>query len=245
MLFILNQMVYKAGGMDAIFKIDNLEPNAWKQPEVKAAAEALYQLADNGYIMDGTFGLTHTEAEVAWLQGKAVFIPSGSWLENEVKGVIPQGFDMEVHPTPSLSSGDKVPFEGVRASVGERFIVPSKGKNVQGGKEFLRILFSKQGARYFAQNTKSMAVVQGSTEGLDLGTAFASVQAASNAAGPNTFIAMYGTWYQKLYDEARNQLGAMLQKQITPDDYMNKVQAMADQVAKDDSIKKYKRSPTS
>ncbi|MBX6341358.1 MAG: carbohydrate ABC transporter, N-acetylglucosamine/diacetylchitobiose-binding protein, partial [Thermomicrobiaceae bacterium] len=241
MLFILHQMAYKAGGFDVIANLDNLAPNAWKQPEVKAAAEALYALADKGYIMEGTAGLTHTEAQAAWLNGKAVFIPCGSWLENEMKGLIPQGFTMVVKPTPRLSANDKLPFEAIQASAGETFIVPSKAKNVQGGKEFLRILFSKQGARFFAQNTKSLTVVLGSADGLELGSAFASVKEASEKAGNNTFIALYPTWYRKLYDEARNQLGAMLTKQIKPDEFLDKVQAMADQVAKDSSIKKYKR----
>ena len=241
MLNLMNQMVYKAGGLDAIKKLDNLEPNAWKQPEVKAAAEALYQLADKGYIMPGTEGLTHTESQAQWLQGKAVFIPCGSWLENEEKGLIPDNFNMVVKPTPSLGGSDKVPFEGIQASAGEAFIVPSKGKNVAGGKEFMRILFSKQGGRFFAENTKSLTVVQGSADGLDLGSAFASVKAASDAAGPNTFIALYGTWYAKMADALKDQMGAMLTKKITPADFLDKAQQIADDTAKDSSIKKYHR----
>lgn len=241
MTSIMNQMVYKQGGIQAIAKIDNLEPNAWQQPEVKNALEALYQLADKGYLLPGTEGLTHTESQAEWLKGKAVFIPCGSWLENEEKGLIPDNFNMVVKPTPSLSASEKVPFEGIQSAAGEGFIVPAKGKNVAGGKEYLRILFSKQGARFFSENTKSLTVVQGSADDLKLGSAFESVRAANTAAGPNTFIAQYGTWYKKLGDEARDQMGALLTKQIKPADFMVKVQKMADDVAKDDSIKKYKR----
>lgn len=240
MLNLMMQLVYKNGGLDAIKNIDNLAPNAWKQPAVKAAAEALYQLADKDYIMPGTAGLTHTEAQAAWLQGKAVFIPCGTWLENEEKGLIPNNFNMVVQPTPSLA-GDKIPFEGINAYAGETFIVPSKGKNVQGGKEFLRILFSKQGARFFSENTKSLTVVLGSADGLDLGTAFASAQDAVKKAGDNTFVALFGTWYAKLASDMKDQVGAMLTKQIKPDDFLNKAQQIADTTAKDSSIKKYQR----
>lgn len=241
MTMVMDQMVFKQGGIQAIAKIDNLEPNAWRQPEVKNAVDALYQLADKGYLLPGTEGLTHTESQAEWLKNKAVFIPCGSWLENEEKGLVPDGFNMVVQPTPSLSASDKVPFAGIQSSAGEGFIVASKGKNVAGGKEFLRILYSKQGARFFSENTKSLTVVQGSADGLKLGSAFESVQAANTAAGANVFVAQYGTWYKKLQDEAKDKMGALLTKQIKPADFIDNVQKMADDVAKDDSIKKYKR----
>jgi N-acetylglucosamine transport system substrate-binding protein len=240
MLNLMDQLVWKHGGLEATKSIDNLEPNAWTQPAVKDAAQALYELAARDYIMPGTAGLTHTESQAEWLQGKAVFIPCGTWLENEEKGLIPDNFNMVVRPTPSLGS-DKVPFEGVNAYAGETFIVPAKGKNVQGGKEYLRILFSKQGARFFSQNTKALTVTVGSADGLDLGTAFASAQDVVNKAGTNTFVALYGTWYKKLSDDIKDQMGAMMTKQITPEEFVSKAQQLADDTAKDSSVKKYKR----
>jgi N-acetylglucosamine transport system substrate-binding protein len=241
MMMVLNQMVYKAGGMEAIKSIDNLESNAWKQPAVQAAVNALYQLPAKDYIMSGTEGLTHTESQTAWLQGKAAFIPCGNWLENEMKGLIPDGFNMVIQPTPSLTSSDKVPLQGIQGGGGEGFIVPSKGKNVAGGKEYLRELLSKQGARFFSQNTRALSTVAGAAEGLDLGTAFASVDQAVKAAGSNTFVAQYGDWYKKLNDDASNAMGAMLNKRSTPDEFMNTAQQIADGVAQDNSIKKYHR----
>jgi len=241
MQMLMDQFVYKNGGYQAIKNIDNLEPNAWSQDAVKNSLNALYELAQKGYIMKGTEGLTHTEAQAAWLQGKAVFIPCGTWLENEMKGLIPNGFDMVVSPTPALA-GDKIPFTGINAYAGENFIVASHGKNPQGGKEWIRLLASKQAARFFSQNTKSLTVVVGSADGLDLGTAFASAQQVVKNAGTNLFYSMYGTWYTELGTEANNQMGELLNNRLTPAQYIQKVQKMADQVAKDSSIPKYKRS---
>jgi len=241
MMMVLNQMVFKAGGMEAIKSIDNLEPNAWKQPAVVSSVNALYQLAAKDYIMSGTEGLTHTESQTAWLQGKAAFIPCGNWLENEMKVVIPDGFNMVIQPTPAVTTSDKVPFQGIQGGGGEGFIVPSKGKNVPGGKEYLRALMSKQGAKFFSQNTRALSSVAGAAEGLDLGTAFASVDQAVKAAGTNTFVAQYGDWYKKLNDDASNAMGSMLNKRSTPEQFMGTVQGIADGVAQDSSIKKYHR----
>jgi N-acetylglucosamine transport system substrate-binding protein len=240
---IFNQMVWKHGGMQVYVNLDNLEPNAWKQPAVQDVAEALYMLADRGHFLPGTEGLTNTESQTEWLRGKAVFVPVGSWLENEMKGSIPDGFNMKVQPTPSLS-GDKIAFEGVQSGAGEDFIVPAKGKNAQGGKELLRMLFSKEGARFFAENTRSHTVVLNSADGLQLGTAFESVLSVVAAAGANVLdpLGGYVNWYNKLTTEVNNQMAQLLAKRSKPAEFLDNVQKMDDDIARDPSIKKYQRT---
>jgi N-acetylglucosamine transport system substrate-binding protein len=148
---------------------------------------------------------------------------------------------MVVAPTPSLE-GDQLPFEAIIAAAGEKFIVPAQGKNVQGGKEWLRLLFSMESSRFFAEATKSITATAGSGEGLDLGTAFASVNAVIANAGTNAFPrASYGDWYKDLADEARFQLLALMQKQIDIGEYQDTVQQMADDVKADDAIPKFTR----
>ena len=60
-----------------------------------------------------------------------------------------------------------------------------------------------EGGRFFAENTKSLSVVNGAGDGLDLGTAFTSTQAAITASGGETYVARYGAWYADLMDEAK------------------------------------------
>ncbi len=238
--FVFDQMLYKHDPAAAI-AIDNLEADAWKAPAVSETLEALYMLADRDLLLQGWDGLDHIQSQNEWLQGRGVFLPCGTWLENEMKDSIPPDFNMVVAPTPSLT-GDKIPFSGIIASAGEPFIVPAEGKNVAGGKEWLRLLFSKEGGRFFAESTRSLSVVQGSGEGLDLGTAFASTQEAIAAAGANTFpMARYGDWYKDLADEAKSQMAELLQKRISIEEFQDAVQEMADTVKDDEAIPKYTR----
>jgi N-acetylglucosamine transport system substrate-binding protein len=237
--FVFNQMLWKHDPQ-AIINIDNLEADAWKAPAVQEVAEAMYTLAERDYFGAGWEGLDHTQSQAEWLQGKAAMLPCGTWLENEMRDSIPEGFNMVVAPTPSLP-GDKVPFEGIFAGAGEPFIVPAQAKNVQGGKEWLRLLFSKEGGAKFATLTSSLSVVKGSGEGLDLGTAFASTQAAIAAAGANTFSARYGGWYPSFNDEAKLVLAELLQKRISVADFQDQVQQLADDLKDDDSIPKFTR----
>jgi N-acetylglucosamine transport system substrate-binding protein len=157
-----------------------------------------------------------------------------------MKDSIPEGFDMVIAPTPSLA-GDQIPFEGILSGSGEKFIVPSQGKNVQGGKEWVRLLFSKEGGAKFAEFTKSLSTVQGAGEGLDLGTAFASTTAAIAAAGANTFRWRYPDWYPAFRDEARFVLLDLLQQSISVEEFQDNVQQLADDLKADDSIPKFTR----
>ncbi|CAA9553835.1 MAG: ABC transporter, substrate-binding protein (cluster 1, maltose/g3p/polyamine/iron) [uncultured Thermomicrobiales bacterium] len=237
--FVFDQMLWKHDPQ-AIVNIDNLEADAWKAPAVAEVLEALVMLGEQEFFLSGWEGLDHIQSQNEWLQGKGVFLPCGTWLENEMKDSIPADFNMVVAPTPSLP-GDKIAFEGIFAGGGEPFIVPSEGKNVAGGKEWLRLLFSKEGGRFFAESTKSLSVVQGSGEGLDLGTAFGSTQAALTAAGTNTFTARYGDWYKDLGDTAKSEIASLLQGQSSIEEFQAAVQEASDATKDDPAITKYQR----
>ena len=129
---VLMDMAVKHGGKEVVTAIDSLEPNAWKHESVKLAAEALAEIKAKGYMLEGTEGLDHIQSQTRWNEGKAAFIPSGSWLENEQKKVAPEGFATTVAPTPLLD-GATLPFQSTRVSAAEAFIVPAKAKNVPGG----------------------------------------------------------------------------------------------------------------
>jgi N-acetylglucosamine transport system substrate-binding protein len=240
MRLLFDQMVPKHGGLEALVALDNLEDEAWKSAAVFDAASALRQLYDNDYIMEGTEALSHTESQAAWLNGDAAFIPCGTWLENEMKDLIPEGFTMVVNPSPSLEA-DVVPFEGIGAWAGENFHVSAQGANVQGGKEWMRLLFSKEGAKFFSEDTKALTVVQGAADGLDLGLAFQSAQDGLANAGENAFYSRYADWYPQLSTDSRDQFGLLMTGQVSVEEFQQNVQDSADAVKADDTIPKYTR----
>ncbi|WP_238014498.1 N-acetylglucosamine/diacetylchitobiose ABC transporter substrate-binding protein [Dactylosporangium sp. AC04546] len=234
-------MAAKTGGMDLVKAVDNLEPNAWKADGLKAAAEAFAELAAKGYIMAGSEALSHTESQAAWCQGKAAFIPCGSWLESEQKDVTPKGFDMVMGAVPSRTSGDKLSGAGVQAASSESFIVPAKAKNVAGGQEYLRILFSKQSARSFAETAGTLPAVAGATDGLTLSSGLGSVRDAVTAAGKDAFTYRFRTWYAPLAKAVDDATGELINKRATAAEWADRVQKAADALAKDSSVKKYTR----
>ncbi|MCP9205714.1 N-acetylglucosamine/diacetylchitobiose ABC transporter substrate-binding protein [Streptomyces sp. HD1123-B1] len=240
--FSLYPFIAKIGGADVLTAIDNLEPNAWKHPAVKAAFEAYYELYRKGYILKGTPGLTHIESQTAWNEGKALFIPNGSWVENEAKKTTPKNFQMTVSAPSSLDSGDKMPFGTLWASGGEPFIVPKSAKNPEGGMELLRIMLGEKSTKNFVQQVSSLTSLNGGTEGLSLPPGLASAQQALEKAGKNVVNPRLQDWYVALQKQqiGVGVLGEMMAGRMNPAEAIKKIQKYADETVKDDAVKKYK-----
>ncbi|WP_066944592.1 N-acetylglucosamine/diacetylchitobiose ABC transporter substrate-binding protein [Streptomyces lushanensis] len=240
--FSLYPFIGKIGGREVLDAIDNLEPNAWKHPAVKAAFEAYFELFKKGYILQGTPGLDHIQSQTAWTEGKALFIPNGSWVENEAAKTTPKDFQMKVAAPSGLDSSDKLPFGTIWASGGEPFIVPTKAKNPDGGMEQLRIMLSEASSKNFTTKVKSLTSFNGGTDGLTLSTALQSGVDALAKAGDNVLNPRMQDWYAALQKEkiGVGVLGEMMAGRMTPAEAMNKAQEFADAAAKDDSIKHYK-----
>lgn len=231
------------GGRDIMLKLDNLDSDAWTNPSVLQAAKAWEAVAKAGYILPAAVGLDHTTSQAEWLNGAAAMIPCGSWLENEMKGKVPNGFDMVVQAVPSLTKDDKMPFGALTAGAGEPFIVAEKSANKAGGLEYLRIMLSQPATKKFAELTGNLCAVKDAGKSLsNPSTALKSVADAAAAAGDNMFEVRFMTWYSDLKTAARDATRNLLSGKTTADQYVSVMQEAVDKVAKDPKIKKFKRT---
>lgn len=234
----LVHLIHKTGGIQAIYDLDNLVDDAWKSDAVMQALNMMHQLVENDYILPGTEGLTHTESQAEWLQGNAAFIPCGTWLENEMRELTPEGFDMVIKPLPGP---DESTYESLVAWPGEPYIVPKNAANVVGGMEFMRCMLSKANAQFFAKELSAVMPVFGGSEGVELSSALTSALQAAEAANGG-FRHRFGGWYSDLGRAAANATGELLTGRISPDQFAETVQAAADAVKADDDIPKYTRA---
>ncbi|MFF9915231.1 N-acetylglucosamine/diacetylchitobiose ABC transporter substrate-binding protein [Streptomyces sp. NPDC013457] len=240
--FSLYPMIGKVGGREVLDAIDNLEPKAWEHPAVKACFEAYYELQRKGYILQGTPGLDHIQSQTAWTEGKALFIPNGSWVENEAAKTMPADFNLAVSAPTGIDSSDKMPFGTIWASGGEPFIVPAKAKNIEGGMEQLRIMLSEASSKNFTKSVKSLTAFNGGTDGIELTPGLKSGVAALDKAGQNVVNPRLQDWYVALQKEKIGVagIGEMMAGRATPAETIKKIQKFADEAAKDSSIKHYK-----
>jgi N-acetylglucosamine transport system substrate-binding protein len=196
----------------------------------------IHQLAANEYILPGTEGLTHTESQAEWLQGHAVFIPCGTWLENEMRDLTPEGFNMVIKPVPGPTAAE---YSSILAWPGEGFIVPKNAANVIGGMEFMRCMLSKANAQFFAQQISAIMPVFGGSEGIELSSALQSALTAAETAADGLFNYRWKDWYTAFNDGTRDNMGELLTNRITPEQFVENIQAIADEVKADDDIPKY------
>jgi N-acetylglucosamine transport system substrate-binding protein len=236
--------IAKIGGLESWIAIDNLEPKAWTSNDgVRQVIEHYEELAAKGYFLKGSEGSTHTQSQTKWTKNEAVFIPNGSWLENEAAPTTPKGFDMAVGVLFDGGAGDKLPHGAVRAEPSEPFIVAKQGKNPIGGMELLRIMLSKKHSQNFATKVKSLTSVKGATEGMQLTPGLASASKVVAEGGDNLLMIQLQEWYPKLTDE---QLGGLTSDLLTGNlkakDWIKKAQAFADATARDSAVTKFKRT---
>ncbi|MGI5480103.1 N-acetylglucosamine/diacetylchitobiose ABC transporter substrate-binding protein [Streptomyces lavendofoliae] len=241
--FNLFAQIAKIGGMEKWIAIDNLEPNAWTSNDaVKEVIEHYEELAAKKYFLEGSQGLTHIQSQTAWNKGKAVFIPNGSWVENEAAPTTPADFGMAVGALFD-GTGDKMPHGALRAEPSEPYIVASKGRNPAGGMELLRIMLSRKHAQNFAKKVKSLTCVMDATQGMTLSPGLASASEVFKEAGDNLISLQLQEWYPALTDEKIGGLtGQLLAGELKAADWIRKTQAECDKVAKDDSVTKFKRT---
>ncbi|WKX73067.1 N-acetylglucosamine/diacetylchitobiose ABC transporter substrate-binding protein [Streptomyces sp. XD-27] len=242
--FNLFAQIAKIGGMEKWIAIDNLEPKAWSSNDaVRQVVEFYEELAAKGYILKGSEGRSHTQTQTKWNQREAVFIPNGSWVENESQSTTPKDFGMAVGALFDGGSGDAMPHGTVRAEPSEPFIVAKQGKNPTGGMELLRIMLSKKHSQNFARKVKSLTSVMGATEGMELTPGLSAARQVVKDAGENLVSIQLQEWYPKLTDE---KIGGLTLELLTGDikarEWIRKTQRYADEWAADDEVTKFQRT---
>jgi N-acetylglucosamine transport system substrate-binding protein len=147
-------------------------------------------------------------------------------------------FKMTGFPEMTVSGSSSMPYAALHSASGEPFVVPSKGKNVAGGKELLRTMLSKEAATNFAKTKLAPTIVKGTVPADGFGsTALVSQNDLLSAAGSDVF-----TWkFVDLYGMNTDQLvpwNSFLAGKLDVAGLTKALQEITDKVREDDSIKK-------
>ena len=140
-------------GPDNFEKALNYEEGAWAQTGIVNAMEKLAKVAADGYLMDGTVALSHTQAQQQWLKGDALFITCGSWLEGEMEDSPREdGFEWGFAAAPVFDTADtKYVFTAV-----EEMYIPAASTQVDLAKAFLKFQYSDEAVALNAQLAKGI-----------------------------------------------------------------------------------------
>lgn len=130
---------------DAITSANSVDP--YKDPRLLEVLTRFEEIADAGAYSEGTVSLNHTQSQIQWLQHKALMIPNGLWLENEMKEDIPEGFQMRYHPGMLQTTDQPETIVVTTSNIG----VASDGDNREAALEFVRFMYQDKYMKRFAQ----------------------------------------------------------------------------------------------
>jgi raffinose/stachyose/melibiose transport system permease protein len=139
-----------------------LAPGSFTDPASVQAIEWTRKLARDAF-QPGALGMSHTEAQLQFFLGHTAMIPCGAWLKSEMKGKIPDDFELGCFnlPIPDHCKGDPT---AVKIGV-EPFIFFNKSAHPEVAIDFIRFMTSKKMAGLFAHMQDIPDAIKGANEG--------------------------------------------------------------------------------
>ena len=225
-----------AGGPDAVKDAQNLVPGAWKSPAMLQAATMIDELNKRGDFEKGATAMSHTESQTEFLNGKAAMIPCGTWLYSEMKKVMPPNAKMQFFLPPVLANGKGDP---TTLLIGiEPWMVPTAAKNKDAAIAFYKYMTSLSVAKRFVEAKGTLMSIKGSDQAKMPDVLFQPAAALRDSK--YVWAVQYRQWYPAFDKEIQDSLTAMLNGELTPQGFCDRVESAAEKTRNDDSITKHK-----
>lgn len=137
-------------GPDGWRAYNRLEAGARTDPRFIRAASVLQQLATR-HLVKGWEGMTHTAAQLAFIDGRAAMTISGSWFASEMRGKLPAGFELGAMNLPVFADGI-APADTLQTQSAFYFLfTPGDPARERATVDFFRFLTSRERAKRFTK----------------------------------------------------------------------------------------------
>lgn len=225
-----------AGGIEAVDAAQNLDPGAWKSPAMLQAARMIKELKDKGFFQDGCNGMSHTESQMEFVNGRAAMIPCGTWLHSEMGKQLPAGFRMQFMLPPVLDNGVGDPGN-ILIGI-EPWMVPTQGKNRKTVVDFYRYLTSEAKAKQFIEEKGTLMAIRG-TDSAKL-PEYLTGPAKAFRESKTAWSVNYVQWYPEVGTATQNAMAALLTGEITPEEFCKRSDDAAKIAREDPKLPKHR-----
>jgi N-acetylglucosamine transport system substrate-binding protein len=145
------------------FRNDQLPKYA--SPENIEMWQKIYELGQKGYFAAGLEAMNHTQSQMLMLQHKAALVPTGDWVQNEMKTSIPEGFKWGFMTIPFGNDPNQTKWIANDAGSGGMLIWANKPElTKKWAKEFLLSLTTLEVQTFNAENAGIFPVRKDFTE---------------------------------------------------------------------------------
>ena len=146
-------MLYQAGGEEYFQNALKYGEGTWDSDEGKMILETIAKLVGPEYLEKDTVANANVDGgftvnQQSMIDGKALFMPNGSWIVGEMAETTPEGFSWGVMPLPAFEEGG----ERVVTTMTETVWIPAEAANADDAKEFIKFLYSEEVAEIFASH---------------------------------------------------------------------------------------------
>jgi raffinose/stachyose/melibiose transport system permease protein len=161
---LVDSAYYQLAGPEAWFAQRwRLEPGTFDNPNYVKAIDYTQRLATK-YFQPGFLGMSHTESQLQFFTGATAMIPCGSWMKSEMKGKIPDGFELGCFPLPTVDNPVPGTPDAMFATSNYYFVM-SKSHHPREGVEYLRFMTSFRMAGEFSRLTDIATAIKGASKG--------------------------------------------------------------------------------
>lgn len=223
-------LLQRVGGVEAINRVNALEPDAFSHPDAVEAAR-LFQNLVTEYYQPGALAMTHTESQLQFIQGNTAMVFCGVWLEKEMSEVTPPEVELRSFDLPG--NPDWKGNDAMLHGQGMEFLfVPTDAQYPEIAFEFARYLVSPRNAQDMGETIGAISPLQNTTTAENFSPAIGSVVEIINAS-PGIFnvrpYMLFPAWKSQVMSGAIQDL---CRGDITPEEFGNTLDAgIASEVA--------------
>lgn len=153
---LIHHLYYQLAGPEAYQAQLQLQPGSFDNPLMVRALELTQNLARQ-HFQPGSLGMSHTEAQLEFLQGRAAMLVCGSWFKSEMSGKFPPGFQLAEFPLPPPQGcPDR---RAVQVGAGYLFVFRDS-RNPSGGVDYLRYLTQRKQAAQLVRSQDLPVAIQ-------------------------------------------------------------------------------------
>jgi len=145
---------YNLIGPEGYRAYNELAPGARTDPRFIRAAEVTQRLTTH-YLIKGWEGMTHTAAQLAFINGQAAMTVSASWFVNEMRGKLPADFELGAMNFPVFPDGVADPATLQTQSAYYFLFANGDPARERAAVDFFRYLTSRVCAQRFARTVDS------------------------------------------------------------------------------------------
>lgn len=156
-------MLAAAGGEEAFKDAMNYKEGFWTSEPATKALETVGKLKDylDPTVVANANNQSFKNNQQLVLDNKALFIPNGTWLPDEMKDAPKSdGFEWGFMAYPAFKDGG----DQYSVSFIEQMYIPKDAKNKELAEEFMAYIYSDEAVKIIAENAKGVVPVKGSME---------------------------------------------------------------------------------